>query len=302
MSADNTNTGENPISPAPVLPPHANFLTDVVEAYTTAVPGQDTQCSICLELCVPAQLSILDNDSALRVIACTHLFHVGCMVTWFNSNANAMVRCPNCRGPIIANDPIPGTIPTAPQPLPNAIANPRFTVTFAQPGFAATMAEDLTRLAFFLTYAVGIEEDAAEITARPLNVNLILDDALFNYEEEQFPRTDFITDPHLQRFVAVAALVHVWARLPHRNTTPEYAQLLTMGERMLLEAQQIAVVMDDEEYMRVLAHPDDWEEAQDVEYALLGNQELVRWVVGLRIRTRGRGADPLGELDDFVMW
>ena len=67
--------------------------------------GAETSCAIC-------QDSIMPNEVVRKITACEHMFHNGCLITWFSRHAT----CPLCRNDIRLRRP--STTTTIPPPLP----------------------------------------------------------------------------------------------------------------------------------------------------------------------------------------
>jgi len=62
--------------------------------------------------CAVCQDSIAQNDAVRRINACQHVFHEGCLMTWFQRHAT----CPLCRDDIRLSGPATST--SIPPPLP----------------------------------------------------------------------------------------------------------------------------------------------------------------------------------------
>ncbi|KAF2796019.1 hypothetical protein K505DRAFT_323666 [Melanomma pulvis-pyrius CBS 109.77] len=128
----------------------------------------------------------------------------------------------------------------------------------------------------------------------------VVDWILDVWHRDGYPRTTYITDPALQRLYVVAAFVHILAASSLYNNDLAFARLLAYGDALLLDAQRNARNRPggaNLEERRLLERGDNWGDS-------LGpgpdwyweNMSRVEWVVGLRVRTRGRGAEWFGPL------
>ncbi|PSN66236.1 hypothetical protein BS50DRAFT_621948 [Corynespora cassiicola Philippines] len=125
-----------------------------------------------------------------------------------------------------------------------------------------------------------------------------VDDIVTQWYASGYPRTNWITDPGLHCLIACAGMIcllNLSARqsVPRIIETVEYAQLLAHGDNLLLQAQREARSSPDPtEYIRLLDYPDEY--AEESFSPSHFHEQRICWIVALRIRTRGRNADPLG--------
>lgn len=69
--------------------------------------AENNACAVC-------QDSIAQNDAVRRINACQHVFHEGCLATWFQRHST----CPLCRNDIRLAGPGPSPSPITTPPLP----------------------------------------------------------------------------------------------------------------------------------------------------------------------------------------
>ncbi|KAL1593155.1 hypothetical protein SLS60_010762 [Paraconiothyrium brasiliense] len=133
----------------------------------------------------------------------------------------------------------------------------------------------------------------------------IIDTILENWEMNNYPRCNYITLRSLHRLLICAFLVDMIGAPPgnsHSNTAG-YAQLLAHGERLLLEAQQrVASGELSETHLREHYRVLDWTDSGDPGAMNIQDPHLYHprrthllnlWIVELRRRTRGQGANSL---------
>ncbi|KAF2643968.1 hypothetical protein P280DRAFT_514943 [Massarina eburnea CBS 473.64] len=152
----------------------------------------------------------------------------------------------------------------------------------------ATMRADLQALAHIVSTTV--------LDAEP-NWVAEIDPIRRTYHDYGYPRTNYITNSRLHRLTICAALVAEVGRRAMFNNHVSFLQLLTHAEYLLLEAQRKArrYTATPIQYRRLLDRPDDIDSMGQLDnYS--GNRLRVDWIVNLRIRVRGRGANPLGPL------
>lgn len=293
-----------PTPELPKLPSQTDFLETGVVVYATPLKGSSEQCSICLERCITHPATPI-----VQVTACEHIFHEDCILRWFTGTNQKRNTCPNCRKELFIANPLTrqqilsmfdtDAEPQEPgaQALNNFPLHPRFglrvgsDLAHGSDQLNRYLEMDLLSLRLFVRFAIVMEEEFYENMGIGYRWHTtVLDDVLSNYEEEGYPRTNYVTEPTLLRLSAAAALVHSLGQNELYNNTIEFAQLVAHADGLLLQAQREANTLDNPmEYVRILGHYDDWESNRD--RFSTGDDERVRWIVDLRIRARGRGAD-----------
>ena len=91
-----------------VVRPTAQAIARGTENVSGSTLAENTNCAIC-------QDTIVNTDNATRLLACSHVYHAGCIEQWFRRS----VQCPSCRHDIrILNTPAaaaaPTTVPVSP--------------------------------------------------------------------------------------------------------------------------------------------------------------------------------------------
>lgn len=294
--------------------------------------GPSADCTVCLEPAISAQ-GAAENT-------CGHIFHLECIAPWLKSLNAQRFTCPNCRQELstaflsqvidfVREEAPTLTIPSSTS-LQFSIHIPDDLNAFDFTEDAITyndhLAQDLEQLMVFTHHQYLVERQSAiESDRAPRWRDDSVDAILTRYQAAQFPRTDYVTRPTLIRLTVVAALIHLIdgnSSGEHRiDFTPfsiAFARLLAHGDTVLLDAQREARAeavgtAAHNEYRRVLDHGDWWLDRvtrlrwvtrpvwrHSGTLMLAADQSRARWVLELRIRTRGRGAEPMGPGDPAV--
>lgn len=69
-----------------VVRPTAHAIARGTENISGSTLAENTNCAIC-------QDTITNTDNATRLLACSHVYHAGCIGQWFQRS----VQCPSCR-------------------------------------------------------------------------------------------------------------------------------------------------------------------------------------------------------------
>jgi hypothetical protein len=87
-----------------VVRPTAQAIARATENISGSTLAENTNCAIC-------QDTIQNTDNATRLLACSHVYHAGCIEQWFQRS----VQCPSCRHDIrILGTPVQPTVPVSP--------------------------------------------------------------------------------------------------------------------------------------------------------------------------------------------
>lgn len=117
-SSPTFDVGEAPSTPFPApssAPANLRSQAEFFMGGVMVVSAQSGACSICYED---------KNSDVVKILACGHVYHLTCVLVWFQSNSARRGSCPICRQKLFEPSPLPVAVPAGFNAQPSVDALP----------------------------------------------------------------------------------------------------------------------------------------------------------------------------------